>query len=315
MLTSAKLAILLLVESIFGCARAKDRPAPVDPPAEITALYQAASQRLITQFLDANTWVVSRHPDGSSEHQGEALIWSGTAMAVLSCDDGSIIETGLQKMILGNNGALDRYQPLGEYVGGREVTLDGALGLYYGVARHITQCPGNGARAWKAVFDKHCAYVSAHQGRLNQAAPATLGGFSYLLTLLSSRIGACNSSEPGDSRGVETAVAGWAFADVQARGAGYRLNLGMTILETLELLGKPISQQGRDEWCAATNGAGIPNIDAYCGRGDLKTWIASFVYNFYEFQFQRASWESPDGNGLQTPGLDLLVALKQAYTL
>jgi hypothetical protein len=310
-----KLTISVPLLAIIGCAHAKKKPEPVDPSQEILSLYKTASNRLISKYLDNGTWVVSRHPDGSSEHQGEGLIWSGVALSALSCDDGKDIEANLQRSIMSNDGALVRYEPLGEYRNGREVTLDGALGLYLGVARRIQKCPGTGSRSWKEVLNKHCAYLSETKGLLNQAAPATLGGFRYLLDLLSFTGGACGTGNPGNARGVETEVAGWAMATVASRSAAYRLNLGFIALETLELLDKPISSQGRDEWCAATNGAGIPTIDAWCGRGDLRAWIAGYQYNQWEYRHQRAAWESPDGDGDTTPGLDLLVALKQSYNL
>lgn len=325
------LPLLLCLLAAYGCGKAKDEPEPASPSEAVIAQFQDASARLRNGFLDHGTWVCSRTSQEPSnnlprtcEHAGEAILWSGEAMAALSCADGQSIEDGLIDMVTRNGGALVRVEPLGEYAGGREITLDGAIGFYRGVAHRALKCPGS-LEKWQRPIALHLSYLAANDSRLNAASEARLEDevfgikvdFSYPLDLLAFKLGL--KGDPGDARWrtLEREVAAWAAVVNLKHAAAYRVNLGFVSMETVEEMGENVSQSGRNDFCAATRGVDIPTVDQWCGRGDLEGWVSAFKFDEWEYRHQRSgSWEAePDGNGLKTPGLDLLVALRQAYTI
>lgn len=314
----------LCLLAAFSCGKAKPSEPAEPATADVTSQFQDASGRLVSGFLDGGTWVVSRKADGTSDCQGEGLLWSGVALATLSCEDGDGIEDGLVAELARDGGALVRYQPLGGYAGGNEITIDGALGLYRGIAHRITACPGSDAK-WKPVVAAHVAYVKANGGKLNAAAPAKLEdtfagvtvGFRYLLDAIAGRLGLTPTPAASGARGLEREVAAWSAAVVLKKAAAYRVNLSLLALQTQEELGEPVSASGRDAFCAGVRGVRIPTVDAYCGVGDIKDYTSSFVQDEWRYRHQRSgSWEgAPDGGGLRTPGLDLLVGLRQGYQI
>lgn len=314
----------LCLLAALGCGKAKP-PEPAEPAtADVQTQFDAGSKRLVGGFLDSGTWVISRKPDGSSDCQGEGLLWSGVALATLSCTDGQGIEDGLTAEITRDGGALVRYQPLGSYAGGSEITVDGAIGLYRGIAHRIVACKGSDAK-WKPAVAAHLAYVAANGGKLNAAAPAKLEdtyagvtvGFRYLLDAVAGKLGLAPPPATSEARGLEREVAAWSAIVVAKKAAAYRVNLSLLALETEEELGEPVSSAGRDEFCAGVRGVRIPTVDAYCGVGDIKDYTSTFKQNEWRFRHQRSgSWEgTPDGGGLETPGLDLLVGLRRGYQI
>ena len=311
-------AIIILALSLASCGKADDRAEPDPATDRIAELHASASARLLKDFVQGDTWVVSRWDDsGAAERQGEGLLWSGVALSALTCEDGNGIEAGLIAAITAHGGALVRIEPLGEYEGGREVTWDGAVGLYRGIAARATFCPGSAER-WAPVIALHVDYVDANGGQLNARAPATIPEpLRYVLDLLAWRLGVGNEPNHGRLAALELAFAVQAAGVNATHAAAYRLNLALLSFQTVENLGISVSGGGRDRFCAASRGVDIPTMDEWCGRGGLASWIDGFQFNAWEFRHQRAgAWERPDGApGLSTPGLDILVAIVQAYAL
>ncbi len=298
-------AILL---ALSACNRVK-KPEPIDPTTHVRARYTQAVERLSTEFLE-NGWVVSRHPDWSPEHTGDSLIWTGLWLYAAPCEE-QTSDKMLRETIMRLDGALVRYEPLGEYANGRDVSLDGALGLYRGMIDRVMRC-GEGD-AWAPVFRKHVEYLDEHFDHLNDHAPAVLiDEFRFVVQAIGSRLGISSGPSENDVRRLETLVAGWATAVNTAHAAAYRTHLGLLALETVETAGYDVNW---DLFCAATKGDGLVTVDYRCGRGDLGAWIDAFKFNRYEFQPQRAVWESENPGDVLTPGLDLLVAIREMYKI
>lgn len=307
---------ILTIILLLSCAKAKDEPDPLDPVEPIPSIFYEATTRLMTQHLEAG-WVVSRDGDDPA-HVGEGLLWTGMWLTVASCVNGAHSEAMLQKMIESHDGALVRYEPLGEYEGGREVTLDGALGLYRGVAYRIKHCPTS-REAWLKALTLHKEFLDAHGGRLHPGVDEQLTPeFDLLLDLLLADLsdGGFDLLRSGRIGALVDEVSAWTLGVMVTHAPAYRANLSLITLQTLEELGVEIPQSGRDKFCAVSNGIDIPTVDHWCGRGDLPGWIMQFHYDEWEYRHQRSgAWESPDGDGLKTPALDLLVGIKQAYAL
>jgi hypothetical protein len=303
--------IFLLFCALFLSCSSPKQADKEAPDAIIRGKYLEAIARLKRNHLE-NGWVVSRTIEGEPEHQGEGLLWSGLWLAAAPCGEASETSLVLRDMVMRHKGGLVRIEPLGEYEGGREVTLDGALGLYRGIAEEVMRCGNKGD--WYEPTLAHLNYVVQHSNKFNEKSKAELiREFTYILDLLAYRLSIRGEPSTDRLRILEAQITSWAAAVVTAKAPAYRIHLGFIALETVETLGKKVNWSS---FCLATNGVDIPLIDNKCGRGDLKAWIDAFQYNDFEYRWQRSGkWEKPDGNGLETPGLDYITAMGVAYDL
>ncbi len=285
---------------LLGCH--PDSPAPkLDPTPDVETLYVESSNRLL-QMLD-NGWVVSR-TDNTIQHLGDSLIWSGIALSSLTCENGRQIEDALVKMIQDNHGGLYRHPSLPD-----QISMDGALGLYRGIAHRIVAC--GKATYWKSALEMH---TSLDHDILNIDSDITLPPeFTYVRDLVAAR--ATGTSDPDISRrdALTLQVAGWARAVIADKSPCFRLNLGYQALRTIEELGVPVDH---DAFCEATDGSQIATIDTWCGRTGAEQWVKHFKYDEWEYAHQRCvAWETPDGNGVRTPAVDLIELLQERYKL
>lgn len=299
---------------LASCGYFEKRKSKESEPHTQTAAerYSQAEERLFKHFITDKGFIVSRWDDGSTEHEGEAVLWSGVAMAVLPCGDANPIEDGMIAMINRNGGALVRFEPLGEYENGREITIDGAIGLYHGIAYRLAHCD-SGAK-WLDAWGLHLKYLEDHGGKLNAKAKNDVilpAEFTTLRDAISHRLEMRGAPHKDRIKVLELQAAGWAAGVVKAQAAAYRLNLSFLTFQGLEFLGYSIDGK---EFCAASKAAKIPDIDFWCGHSDLHAFIKNFRYNEWEYRFQRGDWEEADGrNGLKTPALDYLKALTMQF--
>lgn len=307
--------IIALLIMLTGCGVfGKRTPHPqVEPTPTAQERYAEAIDRLESGFVE-NGFIVSRWDDGRPEHMGEAILWTGLAMAHMPCERGNRFERRLIEVMLDHGGGLVRFEPLGEYANGREITVDGALGLYYGVADRIARC--NAADHWREPWRLHLAYLERHNGRLHVNArnyavmPAE---FTALRDAISHALGLRGKPHTDRIRILESQVTAWASGVVAQKAPAYRLNLGRLALQGLERLGYRIDGSA---FCAVSEPARIANIEHWCGREGLSEFIEDFKFDTWEYRFQRGAWEQPDGKaGLSTPGLDLIEALSTYYYL
>jgi len=288
-------AIICAVLLTIGCGKAPDEPEPAPAESAEKQLFDKTADRLLG-LSDAG-FVVSRWHDGRMAHEGDSVLWTAMAMGTLDCARGSLPEAALLQMLSDNAGRICRHPSLCAV---KPPSLDSHLGFYWGIANRIKLCPES-KPVWAEALVSH----------VPQDFP---GAFD---AVRQSVYGALNLGSAPDSGRVGRLVglvAGWAAAVNAAQAAGYRAHLGLLSLETLEASGVSIPAAKRDLFCAATGGMGLGTIDHYCGRGDLLAFVGSFEFDAFEYRFQRARWESPDGKlGLATPALDLLVALRVLY--
>jgi hypothetical protein len=308
-----KLMPFIFAALSFGCGAcqpAKDKPEPLDPVDPIPARYKIAAAS-VAAHLDASGFLVSEWSDGRPEHQGDALIWTSMAMGSLPCDKLPPVITALGAMVEQLEGGLYRHPSLPD-----KISVDGALGLYWGMAMAVKNCP--------EVRDALHYIASAHElfseprGLLNPESDLRLPvGFTYVRDVVVASVTGATAPDGRRLSGLEKQIGAWALAVQVKRAACFRVHLGLLSFQALEASGVAISASGRDSFCAATAGMDLPTVDHWCGRGDLPGWIASFKPNEWEYRHQRCgAWETPDGKeGLSTPGLDELVAIRQAYKI
>lgn len=259
----------------------RDPSPPPDLPKSLT--YEEVADRAL-EMADSG-WIVSRYDDGSAEHLGDSLLWTGLAMGSLDCTRGTIPEQALQTMIKEHGGIAYRHPSLPD-----EISLDGLLGLWWGISERTRLCPESRG-GWIALLPEH-------------AAKTTVEPFFHTVldqVMADLGLGAAPSESARGRLGAE--VATWAFATVADHAAGFRLHLGFL---TLSVVAAP---KGQANYCGTVQHAKIALLEDFCGRDGIKAWLEGFEYDVWEYQFQRAIWESPDGKpGLHTPAIDWLMA-------
>lgn len=300
----------LLLACVVGCGAGDEPKTAQAPSSTIVALYDSVVAR-VDGFLDGG-WIVSRYPGGEPEHLGDSLIRSGLAMAALPCDGpGATIEAELAGRIDAAGGGLQRHRELPD-----DVSLDGALGLYFGVASRVRRCPGS-RELWRPVVEKHVALVVELGGRLNRAAAAELEvDFKYVLRRLGASLDIDTSAVGGAKDALEREAAAWAQTALAAHSACYRVHLGWLALRTLDELADPTSGQGRALFCAATDGADLPVVDRWCRRVSLKPWIESYEFDKWAYRHEDCpAWQTPDESGRHHPAIDLALAVREEYAV
>lgn len=314
------LVVVALLIGTTGCSddRADDPFEQAQPTDENAKAYRAASERMVRDHFDGSR-IISRDPTtGEVRHKGDGLIWDGIAMAYLPCDLGAPLEAAMVAELVARDGILSRHADLPD-----SVSADGIIGFYRGVVERVVRC--GAADAWREPMRLHLARLEANDWHPNPADSARLEyGIEALARLAASLVGV--GSAPNTAT-LERSMVLWAKAnktayDLWKRGlypnpeppACYRMNLGWTALTAIEAAGMSVSSKTRDGFCAATTHAGLPTVDHWCGRTHLVDWTSTFQFNEWEYRHQRCTeWESPDGNGLVTPGLDYVVGMREAY--
>lgn len=278
---------LIFLLLLLGCQHDIPKPDedtfPVDP-----ALYDEAADRLMG-MLDEG-WVVSRFTDGTIRDQGDSLLFTGIAMGALDCQRGTVLEAALLKMLEEKHGGVYRHPSIPD-----DYSLDGLLGLWWGIAHRTARCPE--ARGyWAAALPTHAAAVSVEPF------------FGVVLEQVMASLGVGGAPSVGERGSLGSEVSGWASLVVSARSPAYRLHLAWLALDVVD------APRGKDAFCGVVNPAGIALVEQFCGRGALSRWVHDFAYNRSVYGFQRASWEGFDGvPNLNTPAIDLLVALSVLY--
>lgn len=297
---------------VWGCTgrgHREERPVPED----VVQADIMMQERLFASHYQA-PFVVSRKPDGSSTHLGEGILWGGVAHYVVPCDRVFEMDTELMGLVERYSGGLVRYEPLGEYDGGREITWDGAVGFYLAVADSVTRCDGAGR--WASAFAMHMQYLTENGGELYRGSGAVIPpGFDTVRVLIASSLGLRNGPTDDGKAALEAAIVGVVGSlAVRPDEPCYLANLAYLSMMTARMYGVEPSAAGREAICEASREFDMPTWDHYCGRRHMKDWLAGWKENEWEFRFQRCgSREKPDGQGYVTPGLDWLLGKIIAY--
>lgn len=280
-----KLILILLV--LAACAKEPKDPVPPVDPVPAGPTYELVAARLMP-LLD-NGWVVTHGPDGSLHDQGDSLLFTGLALGALNCADGAVPEAALVTMLHDRHGGVYRHPTIPD-----EYSLDGLLGLWWGIARRTAKCPDT-RPLWAGLIEEHAHAVTIEPF------------FCTALEQLSADLGHGGAPSAFERGLLGSEVAGWAASTVSQHAAAYRLHLGFL---TLSLVDAP---KGKQAYCNEVAAAHMALLEHFCGRPGLAGWAADFAYDRYVYAFQRGAWETPDAGGKTTPALDLLMALDSLY--
>ncbi len=280
------LKAVLLALAVAGCAHGKKDPGDKTDAFPAT-LYEQAADRL-TAMLD-NGWVVSRLSDGTITDQGDSLLFTGLAMGALDCQRGAVPEAALIKMLGDRHGGVYRHPSIPD-----DYSLDGLIGLWWGINHRTARCPETKS-IWSAVLPAHAQAVDVE--------PV----FRTVRAQVMSNLDIGSAPSVGERGAVGSVISGWALGVVSQGAAAFRLHLGFLSLDVVD------APKGKAAFCDIVPKANIALLEQFCGRPGLLDWAHGFAYNRYVYAFQRGAWESADGNGKTTPGLDLLMALALLY--
>lgn len=290
-------ALTILALSL-GCSRARPVP-PVDPSAAAAESYYEAEARLESTFLDQGM-VVSR---GKTENLGDSLIWSGVGLGSEDCAH-SGLRDGLYSLVKGTGGRLARHSSTPD-----AVSLDGALGYYYGVANRLVRCPSE-AGQWHDTLSLQKDYMDAHGGQIN-VGYLMPGNFDFVQKAVMAKVGLSTAPSDDSLKGLAIEATAWTTAVKLQKAACYRVHISWLALRTAEILGY---SPPRDGFCAASNSLGLAVVDHWCGRGGLDDFMSGFVYNKWQYKHQRCQdWETPDGDGDEQPAVDYLIGYTELY--
>lgn len=304
--------VIALLYLLAGCGK-HEATEKIDPSDEARAAHYAESIRIEDDFSVMGQ-VVSR--DGQEPyHLGDSRLFTGLYLGSAPCDLGAAAEASLIANIDESAGFLTRFTPLpAEYVGGREASLDTALGVYWGAAFRAHRCGSSPALA--DAIRRHRDAVRGADGQVFPGAGVLTPEFSYVLDRVSHALAGTNDPDRVRLRVLETEVAAWASAVKARRAACFRAHLGFLALSAVEAAGDAISVIGRAAYCDATDGLDLPIVDHWCGRPGLVEYMKGFTFDTWEYRHQRCpAWEDADGNGLRTPGVDKTVADVMLYDL
>jgi hypothetical protein len=306
---------LALLLTLAACAKAPDKPERLPATDSVRELYDQTADRLMAEFLEDGQ-VVSRKPDGSPEHVGDSLIWTGVAIGVLPCHLAEVVADRLALRIRDNGGELVRFEPLPEeYVAGREISFDGVSGVLFGLARYRARCQSDGVD--RGFLTARRDYVARNDNRIHHNVDARIPAeFTFTEQALYHAYGL--EGRPHDDRMhvLLLQLAGWTQAVKASRAACYRANLAWMHTSALEALGYSFGAAERGLLCQAAEGLDLPQWEHYCSRSmSLTSFVDAWQFDRAEFQLQRCSWEHEEPRGRRYPGLDLLLALTELYDL
>lgn len=295
-------------EKTAACFKPSGLPGSQDL-SQFDGRYRELSSRLLSQFLE-NGYVVSRDSRGKAMHQGDSLIWSGIAMASLSCADAPRIMDSVLRSIERHDGRILRIDPLPSNYQGNETSRDAETGALFGFTTLSLRCPQYRtqlARAW----ERHHNFVERH-GRLHEGNNPNFyinPSFQFVWDLVSHHF--LGTARPS-SESLHMFEAGVTLSSTNIRSrkeACYPNHLSTLLMVTAARLGMPVNHLTRREFCHQTRGLGLPLTDWYCERGDAREFLAGYQLNQWEYRHQRCTgWESPDVDpGDTSPGVDYLV--------
>lgn len=283
-----------LLFALTACAAAPDEAPDLPADDGNRETFVSLEERAI-EMSEPRGHIVSRYADGRVEHTGDSRYFMGIALRDFGCVRGAVIRDALVADLEANHWKMRRHP-----TNAKEITVDPFLSLFAGIVSRVNRCGDEEAEFWRAVFPRLVMEKMEVFDVVRRAVALRLG------------LGAAPSSSSVGTLGV--AMASWAATVKAKKEAAYRIYLGYLALSTLEAAGITVTRS-RDAFCAAMDGADMPEPDHWCGRGALAAWIETFELNVYEFRHQRSGvWESADGRpGLLTPALDLLAAMRAVY--
>ncbi len=296
--------LVLGVAGIFSCGKKAGDVGGSSSPTD--QLFNFIESALVKEFIsEAASMVMAldEDDDDADADLGDSLLFTGTALGVVSCKVADRFLTGLERMQDVNAGYLVRFNPLPpEYVT-NPVSRDGVIGVLFGLSRAEKRCPDLQARIqtiktrWKAAI-----------GSSPFLHPKSTAVITPSLKFFMDVSYGSQMSTPE-----YTVFMASIFTTAESiklkKSACYPIHLQTLEFLTLEVHGKSLQDTDKKHWCSITDGMGLMLTDWYCGRNSEKTksWLKSPENSQHVYMHQRCVWESPDIGSLRSPRVDYLV--------
>lgn len=291
---------MILIALLLSCSPQHKRDwLPKSDLSEFDKMASTLVIRLQLEHLEFG-YVVSRDGfNGPAAHEGDSLLWSGLALALLPCEAGKEIFDSLYLSVKMGDGELVRFPGLNQ-----RPSRDAAIGFLFGMAFRAINCPADYFEAREAV-ELHLHYVARHNGKLSPSGPELTSVTRYTYQKVAEYLEITTGTK-SDKLSFELGVMAGARAIKAQKSAGYPVHLSTLQILLLDKIGKGITNNGKGWFCDSSKGMGLGLTDLYCDRTSAKLLLEQFSLNEYEYKWQRARWEKPDGHGLLSPAIDWL---------
>lgn len=272
-------------------------------PSEALGDVQFYEERAIS-FLEQG-FVVAKGQDGSLRDQGDSLLFTGLLLGSLSCEKLEVILSSFERMQNRFGGFLVRIDPLpNEYAeGGNFISRDGATGALYGLVRAAKRCP---AQQWRiaSILNRWEDAVGSSLLLHPKSTAVITPSFRVFWRL-------AHGHSINDLEYQLAMASSLATTKIikDNKSACYPMHL-QTIQNLLfELRGRPLLAGDKKLWCELTDGMDLLLTDWYCERRkpEIDAWLKDPSRSPSVYMHQRCSWESPDGEGINSPRVDFLV--------
>lgn len=249
-------------------------------------------------------YVVSRNPAGDIEHTGDSVLWTGLALTALPCEQGAAIYDQLRNDILRRGGLIARWaaDPNPSHPSSR----DQVRGVMLALVSRAKRC--GDIESAREVWRTHMRYVADNNGGLFPGANPgyqVTDAFMWPWSVVGEYLGIQPAT--GSKFVFEAAMSSTAAAILVQKSAGYPIHLATLDAILAYEVGKPISKLGYEALCAASSGADLGLTEWYCRRKTALELLTAWKQDEYEYRWQRAAWETPDGDGHTTPGVDFIL--------
>lgn len=301
-------AIILSI-LLTACATPKK---PLDLPSRlpekedlsvVTPMARELLARLKSYNVDSG-YVITRTESGEIEHKGDAVLWTGLAMAAVPCEDAEPLFTQVSLDTLRRGGMIGRWaaSPNNE----RPSSRDQVRGVMIGFTDLAKRCGKEDIA--KETWRLHAQYVADNAGGLFPGANPGYQVTEFFLWPWS-MVGEFFEIQPhqGSKTVFEAGLATTAQVIVLQKSAAYPIHLATLDIILADRLGSPISELGFKAFCAASVGSDLGLTEWLCKRKTAKEILLAWAPNTYEYKWQRAPWEGPDAGDHKTPGVDFLL--------
>lgn len=281
----------------------RDFPNPIDV-SEFTHRYNEIVNRLKSEFIDQG-YVVSRNPDNSAQHIGDAAKYTGLALASMPCNYAKDLFYVLTNSILENNGLIVRHasKPNGSH---GLSSRDQQLGVAFGLMQYWINCSQESLI--KIAWQKHYDFIKSNDYQVDPPNDKLNTGAQWFFHKLSLRL-LVGSDRPDYQKATfEGNLIANAEGAQSIKSPCYPVDLSMLQIMAASKLGNRISNYAKSKFCAATKDMKLEHADIYCFRSDGREFLRNFKLDTMEYRLQRCPYETEDNEiGFRSPGVDFIL--------
>lgn len=297
MVISTKSLSLICLLSACSHVSGSNAPTPYTglPDKEDVSAYDSQYTKLAASIPTENGYVVSKTATGF-DGEGDAALFTGIAAGSLPCTTAEFFVDTLTASMITRKGSLVRFEP----PPGNATSYDMLVGVMFGYVQAARHCPNLSGKIAAAYG------LNSGVGRVLSSAVTLTNAQAYTWEVVAQYFGF-----PESPASLETYFKLSSIATTASIGPlkqpCYPVHLDTLNQITLAKTGHPVDSGFRAAFCDSTKDYGLPLTDWYCERSLASDILKAYVPNKYIYEHQRCTWESADGGGEVSPGVDFLV--------